>query len=80
MVKKQSLYEEGDRLSFSEAFLVLLSVAVGIGYISINSFYIKTPSFYDVPIVTCVLNALFGIFSIYLLLDAKHLEQKLGSF
>ena len=60
--------------------MVLLSVAVGIGYISINSFYIKDPKFYDVPIITCAFNALFGYFSIYLLLDAKRLEQKLGSF
>jgi hypothetical protein len=45
-----------------------------------SAFYIKYPAFYWYPILTCLFNGLFGILSVYLLLDAYKLQNKLGSF
>ena len=80
VVKRKKLYEEARRLTPTEAFLILISVAVGIGYVQVSSFYIRDPWFYIYPTLTCIFNLLFGYLSVYLLLDAKALKEQLGSF
>ena len=75
VVKRKKLYEEARRLAPTEAFLILISVAIGIGYVQITSFYIRDPSFFIYPILTCIFNLLFGYLSIYLLLDAKAYKE-----
>jgi len=64
VVKRKKLYEEGRRLSLWEAYFIMLSVAVGIGYIQISNFFIKNPDFYWYPVLTCVFNIGFGYISI----------------
>jgi len=79
-VNRKKLYEEGRRLSYKEAFFILISITLSYGYIQISSFYINNPSFYIIPILTCILNAVFGYISIYMLIDARSLQDRLGSF
>jgi len=73
-ISRKNLYEEGKRLTFMEAFLIMISVAIGIGYIQMSTFYLKYSYFYWYPIMTCAFNAVFGVISIYLLLDAYKLH------
>ena len=80
IVRRKNLYEEGNRLTFYQALCILLSVGVGVGYVQLGNFYITNPSFYWYPVVTCIVTLLFSLLSVYLLLDAYKLQNKLGSF
>lgn len=80
IVKSNKLHEEGKRLSTVEAFLTMFSVAIGIGYAQLSNFFIRSPEFYFYPIVTVFVNMLFGYFSIYMLVDAFKVKNRVGSF
>ena len=80
IVKRKNLYEGGSRLSFYQALCILLSVGVGVGYVQLGNFYITNPSFYWYPVVTCVVTLCLSLLSVYLLLDAYKLQNRLGSF
>ena len=80
IVKSNKLHEEGKRLSTTEAFLTMFSVAIGIGYVQLSNFFIRSPEFYFYPIITVLVNLVFGYLSIYMLVDAYRVKNRIGSF
>jgi hypothetical protein len=70
-VKNIELVEEGRRISNYEAYFILTSVAIGIGYIKTSTFYFENPDYFFLPIGTCIFNIIFGLISVNMLLDAK---------
>ena len=75
-VKNIELVEEGRRISSWEAYFILTSVAIGIGYISTNAYYFDNPEYFFVPIGTCICNIGFGLISVKMLLDAKSVQEE----
>jgi magnesium-transporting ATPase (P-type) len=80
VIKNIELIEEGRRISKREAYFILTSVAIGIGYISTSAYYYNSPNYFFVPISTCIINIVFGLISVKMLLDAKSVqEERVGS-
>ena len=75
-VKNIELIEEGRRISSAEAYFILTSVAIGIGYISTSAYYFDHPEYFFVPLATCFMNIIFGLISVKMLLDAKSVQEE----
>ena len=68
---------EAGRISFTEAVLILISIAFGVSYISVlSSFNGNSLMFYML-----LYNFIFGVVSCYMLTQAKRAHfNKLGSY
>ena len=77
--QSKKLSEDGNKISFREAYCVLMAVGIGVGSMQMNNFYMIYPQFYWYPLITSLANSFFGAVSIHLLVDVKSHQRKLGS-
>ena len=78
--RAHSLEVVASRISPCEALLILLAVALGIGYLETSGFYMEHPIFFLYPIITAVMNTVFGLISVHMLIEVyRFTEGRLGS-
>ena len=55
--------------------MILLSVAIGVGYINFTAFNDVDFEFFTIPMICVAVNTICGFISVYMLLDAKRIQE-----
>lgn len=78
--RAHSLEVVASRITANEALLILLAVALGVGYLETSGFYMEYPIFFLFPINATIANIVFGLISVHMLIEVyRFTEGRLGS-